>query len=1459
MKLRTITTIFSILVAAISNAAIYKGDTKSTKQTKSLAASCSPATAATELDINNTRALIQTGGDMWWNLVGQPQYEIPSGSGNHALFAGALWMGGRDVSGQLKVAAQKFRTNGNDYWPGPLSTTTGEIDPATCAEYDKHFVTFRDEVAEFVAWYDAGIFDAENGTTTQQDNFTTYQIPESILEWPAHGRNFEPYNEDYYLAPFIDRNGDGFYNPLDGDYPGYDLSGENDCREKILNIYGDQNLWWVFNDKGNIHTESGAQAIGMEIRAQAFAFATNDEVNNMTFYNYELVNRSTFSLTETYFGQWVDADLGNAIDDYVGCDVQRGLGYCYNGDNTDEDNGGAKGYGPQPPAIGVDFFQGPFQDNDGLDNPLTTDFQRAIQEAGIPYKGIGIGYGDSIPDNERFGMRKFLYHNNDGTVRGDPRTGVEYYNYLRSFWRDGTRMYYGGTGYINDPDANPDVEADYMFPGDTDPLGWGTGGDPQPEWTEETSGNTPFDRRFMQSAGPFVLQPGAVNNITVGVVWARAQTGGPFASVQAVRKADDKTQALFDNCFRILNGPDAPELVIQEMDRELLIYITNRQVSNNYNESYQEVDPFIIPPDTIDGQVATEAQKAEYATYKFQGYIVYQVKDGSVAPSDLTNEELARPIFQCDIQDGVAQIINFPVDESVGYPIPTEMVNGNDEGITKAFKVTTDAFAQGDNRLVNHKSYYFMALAYAYNNYEEYDPTNPNPEAQTRAFLASRKAATGPILPVSGIPHKIETENGGTVANAEFGQEIAVTRIEGIGNGGNALEMRVEDREKALEAPYYRVLNPTYEAGGAPIKVKVVDPLAIKGGTYTVQFVDSLDPFNPNQDTATSFAYELTNASYVITSDALENPIEFDGTIAVGTENLILDLGISVSIEQTASPGQRVAANNGFISASIEFEDPTNEWLTGVTDQDGFVPDNWILAGKTAAENDAQTAVFEPDFDDWDWYFDNGVTDRRSLDDDEVYEGVLNGTWAPFRLAADHSYGPIPTFGWNKNIDQRSFFFNSPDGFNRNDFNQLNYLHSVDIVITPDQSKWTRVPVIEMGDTNTEESVQRGRLRAGRSLDKNGNLADVGASASTDENSPAYISATGMSWFPGYAVDLETGERLNMAFGESSYLVKENGRDMIWNPTSNLFEGPFSDVRLGGLHYIMVFRNNVVEDGRVAKNNQATNPYSNPANRLPAYDAGEKMVEYLKENSIRSLANVYRAGMWVGLPMITPTTEFTTMADGLVPSEVTVKIRVRTPYQAYATTNDYLASTNRLVPGTKYFVHQGPLRAGDREYKRGQYFEATSPFFTLLDANESDKLLQPTINFGLPMYEFNLDDLVPTTNDAATAEQALELINVVPNPYYAYSQYETDKLDNRVRITNLPERCNINIYTVNGTLVRTYIKDDASTSFVDWDLKNTFKTPISSGVYIIHVEVPGVGERIVKWFGMMRPVDLDAF
>src|SRR5690606_19766091 len=143
--------------------------------------------------------------------------------------------------------------------------------------------------------------------------------------------------------------------------------------------------------------------------------------------------------------------------------------------------------------------------------------------------------------------------------------------------------------------------------------------------------------------------------------------------------------------------------------------------------------------------------------------------------------------------------------------------------------------------------------------------------------------------------------------------------------------------------------------------------------------------------------------------------------------------------------------------------------------------------------------------------------------------------------------------------------------------------------------------------------------------------------------------------------------------------------------------------------------------------------------------------------------------------------------------------------------------------------------------------------------NYSNESVPGNVNNDYPMYEFSLDDLAPTTNDRNTASAALDLINVVPNPYYAYSKYENNKLDNRIKITNLPPSCTITIYNTAGTLVRRYTKDDNTSTSVDWDLKNYANVPVASGIYIIHVKVPDVGSKVLKWFGVMRPTDVSNF
>ena len=110
----------------------------------------------------------------------------------------------------------------------------------------------------------------------------------------------------------------------------------------------------------------------------------------------------------------------------------------------------------------------------------------------------------------------------------------------------------------------------------------------------------------------------------------------------------------------------------------------------------------------------------------------------------------------------------------------------------------------------------------------------------------------------------------------------------------------------------------------------------------------------------------------------------------------------------------------------------------------------------------------------------------------------------------------------------------------------------------------------------------------------------------------------------------------------------------------------------------------------------------------------------------------------------------------------------------------------------------------------------------------------------------------------ATKREGLKDVNIVPNPYYGMSGYETGQVDNRVKITNLPRECIISIYTVNGNLIKQVQKDNDIPHF-EWDLKNNYNIPIASGVYIIHVDAGEVGEKVLKWFGALRPTDLDSF
>ena len=77
---------------------------------------------------------------------------------------------------------------------------------------------------------------------------------------------------------------------------------------------------------------------------------TQQRTHALKDFKHIMIFEGTNDITDMYIGLWDDPDLGDAGDDFVGCDTDLSLGYCYN-DGSDND------YGDAAPALGYDFFQ----------------------------------------------------------------------------------------------------------------------------------------------------------------------------------------------------------------------------------------------------------------------------------------------------------------------------------------------------------------------------------------------------------------------------------------------------------------------------------------------------------------------------------------------------------------------------------------------------------------------------------------------------------------------------------------------------------------------------------------------------------------------------------------------------------------------------------------------------------------------------------------------------------------------------------------------------------------------------------------------------------------------------------------------------------------------------------------------------------------------------------------------
>lgn len=491
------------------------------------------------LDINQVKARVNSGGDLHFDPIsGNGSYECPIGSGKNYAGATSLWIGGFDAGNQLKLAGQTYRQGGVDFWPGPLDLTTATTNSTVVAQYDKVWKINKSDI-------DAFLVNSANGNVQNG----TYIIPNSILNWPGNGD--VSLNQDLLLAPFVDVNSDGQYNPSAGDYP---------------LIKGDQAIFSVFNDSYSTHGSGGAN-IGLEIRLMAYAYGTgtmtanNPYLNYTTFYNYTVINRSTTPLYNTYISLFNDNDIGTYADDYVGCSKTNAYAYTYNSPTVTVND----------PAIGIAQTAGPINTSNGIDD--NGDGQ--IDEAG-----------------EQMSMTNFMYMNNSfpGTPiqTTDPSNAAEYRQYMTSFWKDGTPLTCGGNGY------GGSIASTFAYPANT----FTNGACGASNWSETGAGS---DKKFVMGSGPFTFQPGAVEVIEYAFITSYDSiTNNPLGNldnaVQSLRPSNSNSVTAIkenknDHNFTLSPNPAHDQLTIQvnqttnsDVKIEVMDVFGKVLVSQNYKD-----------------------------------------------------------------------------------------------------------------------------------------------------------------------------------------------------------------------------------------------------------------------------------------------------------------------------------------------------------------------------------------------------------------------------------------------------------------------------------------------------------------------------------------------------------------------------------------------------------------------------------------------------------------------------------------------------------------------------------------------------------------------------------------------------------------------------------------------------------------------------------------------------------
>ena len=447
-------------------------------------------------------------------------------SGRAEIFTSTLWMNGVDEGGNAHGAIGAYRDSG--FIDGPIAQI---YNSAYYHYYNRVFKVTQTQIA---------IFRSLSFPTTVN------LVDSSILYWPGKGNpsvlNDYSVSIDSFLAPFIDVNGNGIYDPLQGDYPAF---------------LGDQAIFFVFNDVNGTRNVVNCLSMGIEIRGLATCFNDTSPgnipynkraLNNSIFVQYEIENKSQHTYADFDIAQWLDPDIGCFQDDYVGCDSARNLMFAYNGSANDKDCYPELGFGTLPVALGVQL----------LSEPMNV-FGYFSGDGGAPFNTIPIG-DDSL-------CSTFL-------------------GYSEGYWSDTIPFTYGGIGY--NPEGN---RTKFLFSGDpTDSS----------QWSEVSNHDLAGDRRMFGATDSLHLTPGQTINFTVAFTTSFDSTSNHISIVDTLKIDADSIRAFY--LHHILPGQQT--LGVKELPNANLftVHIYPNPTNNNVTIESSDVIQTIQLMD-IEGRV----------------------------------------------------------------------------------------------------------------------------------------------------------------------------------------------------------------------------------------------------------------------------------------------------------------------------------------------------------------------------------------------------------------------------------------------------------------------------------------------------------------------------------------------------------------------------------------------------------------------------------------------------------------------------------------------------------------------------------------------------------------------------------------------------------------------------------------------------------------------------------------